>query len=392
VVILMAGFVSACGKQEPAPATVAEPPAIPAVPAEPAPGSQPAPEPPKVTAETPADEKEPEPAAGDGISSAIIDAIQGAWRREYNYEGWLMLDELVFREDGFAEYRIGEPYSEWWVAYEGPYTLLGNEATLHMKETYSIFEGAGSDVDVTLALEQKNDWLFVSFVSGMEMHWDLRAGVPDLYDRFEGFDYPVYNPAVQELDEDDFIVHYKGIVISDLKPFEELSWELGLPTDSDFEVNLAQENINLKAGGWTDEFSFAWYSAALPYIKNYEHDHFEPDRGITDMIVDYIVNETYGYAWLVSVRLINPAASTNRGLRVGDHEQEFLDTYGVEFNRYRYYSIGFFGTTLFGVEMDYPNKNISVSVDHSTNAVHEILIDYCRLETMELLDIPEMGW
>ena len=123
-----------------------------------------------------------------------------------------------------------------------------------------------------------------------------------------------------------------------------------------------------------------------------------PDIENTDIVIEYVVNETDQTAWLVSVELLNSNAVTYRGLKIGDEERLFFSKYGESYEpRFNNETSHYFQLELWAGftsenENDYPLKTISIVVDKTSGSIISILFDYRKIESMLLFDLPTMSY
>jgi len=186
--------------------------------------------------------------------------------------------------------------------------------------------------------------------------------------------------AIETFSEDDFVIRYQDILISDKMPFDELARQLSFDIDENYIIH--SDNVNVRAGGWRGETEYTWYQI-----------HY-PSKAYTAMLIDYVVIDTEQKAWLVMVRIMNNEVSTYRGMRIGDSEQEFLERHGdsyefcYEDSSGRLYQYSFYGDNA----LSYPTKVIRIGVDKRTEEIYSLVIEYSKNETMEMLDIPTLGY
>ena len=186
--------------------------------------------------------------------------------------------------------------------------------------------------------------------------------------------------CIDAFSEDDFIIRYQDILISDKLPFDELARQLGLAIDDNYVID--SNDVNYRAGGWNEDLRFTWYQI------------YYPSKLDTAMIIDYVVIDTEKKAWLVMIDVLNSEVSTYRGIRIGDSEQKFLERYGDSYTRSAghpipyYYIFEHWGDSA----VSYPQKEICIEIDTESNSVDCIFVDYGSNYTMEMLDIPTLGY
>lgn len=175
---------------------------------------------------------------------------------------------------------------------------------------------------------------------------------------------------LDEITEDDFKIIYNGVEISAEIPFKEIADNLGISLT---EINYSNVRANSRVNG----VDYLWYQMNYPSDDN------------TDFTIEYVVNETTGDSYIVSILIYK--GETIRGVKVGDSEEDLLTKYGNKVkSQYNGLDEVCYYYILDGKYKEYSDKyddEIDIVVDTRINQVIRIRVYYNNDRAFEDLDI-----
>lgn len=169
--------------------------------------------------------------------------------------------------------------------------------------------------------------------------------------------------------EEDFDINYNGITINDRTPFDQITEKLQIT------IGESDENCYSKGSSNNDGNEYSWFVVHYPSVDN------------EDMQIEYLLNETDGSSYLISVDLFN--GSTFRGVKVGDGINKLIKAYGkISEPLPNSSTTDFYSYVLADpINSDY-DKEITVITVKSDNKIESIHLNYNNNRAFEDMDIP----
>jgi len=176
------------------------------------------------------------------------------------------------------------------------------------------------------------------------------------------------NSTKSEFTKDEFNINYKGVIINDTTPFEQIASKLGIELGK-----RDKNNVDIKASSNVKNINYDWYVVHLP------------NKVKEDLVIEYAWNESSKTGYIISGDLLN--VQTKGALKVGDSIDKIQSIYGrPSESGYNSSTTNFYNYKL-EQKSSGIDKTIGIIADKNTKKVTEIKIYYNNDKAMKEMAI-----